>query len=106
MDRPDWMKGQVRTLKTFYDPDPVPPELEGRYARHVLGPECPLWTEYITQDEVYRQIFPRILAVAETGWSDEKKDYPEFKARVDALEPYLNAVGVQYYLTPENEKKR
>lgn len=50
----------------------------------IRGVQGNLWTEYIsTTEHAEYMIFPRILAIAEVGWSDPvHKSYPNFKQRV------------------------
>ena len=56
----------------MYEPNvkghPVPDE-------NVLGVEMPMWTEWTpTSRETEPQMFPRLLAVAECGWTKEKEE--------------------------------
>ncbi len=45
---------------------PVPEE-------NVLGIECPLWTEWLAEDaDMEKMLWPRLLAVAECGWTRER----------------------------------
>ncbi|MFS0490438.1 beta-N-acetylhexosaminidase [Leadbetterella byssophila] len=52
-------------------------------AENILGVQGNLWTEYIrTEAQVEYMLFPRILAVAELGWSKKKTGYSDFALRV------------------------
>lgn len=67
-----------------YSYHPVPAELTAVEARHILGAQANLWTEYISSPEqVEYMVYPRALALAEVVWSPEKKKNKEdFKRRV------------------------
>ncbi len=93
--------GYVRTLEDVYRFEPVPPELTGQEARHVLGTQANLWTE--VQDSVRAvdyMAFPRLAAFAEVAWSalpaPGLRDYADFTARMAAHYARLDALGVEY----------
>lgn len=53
---------------------PVPEE-------NVFGIESPLWTEWlVTPEDIEKKLYPRLLAVAECGWTT-KKDLQDFLVR-------------------------
>ena len=57
----------------------------------LIGVECALWTEYVRSfDDLSEKLFPRLLAVAERGWSGfSTRDYADFLADVHSLLPLL-----------------
>ena len=65
----------------------------------VLGLQCNLWTEKIkTVKRLDFMTFPRLLAIAESGWTDEeKKDIDNFKRRLEAGLPRLGARKIYYF---------
>jgi len=71
-------------LWKVYGYNPIPSELTPVEAKHILGVQGNLWTEYIsTTDHVEYMILPRGAAVAEIGWSPQsKRDYTDFKQRM------------------------
>jgi hexosaminidase len=75
--------GYLPLWKT-YSFNPVPDVLTPEEAKHILGVQGNLWTEYIaTTEKAEYMAFPRGAAVAETGWSpNAKKNYTDFKARM------------------------
>jgi hexosaminidase len=75
--------GYVPLWKT-YGFNPTPAALTPEEAKHILGVQGNIWTEYISASEhVEYMAFPRGAAVAETSWSpDAKKNYADFKARM------------------------
>jgi hexosaminidase len=40
--------------------------------------------------------YPRLCAFAETVWSSAARDYDDFRSRLDAHLPLLDALGVNY----------
>ncbi|MBN0045872.1 beta-N-acetylhexosaminidase [Streptomyces actuosus] len=93
--------GHVRTLEDVYRFEPVPPELTGDEARHVLGTQANVWTEALEdQARVDYQTHPRLAAFAEVAWSTlpppEQRDYADFERRMADHYPRLDALGVAY----------
>jgi hexosaminidase len=80
-------------LETVYAFEPIPAELERQFARHVLGAQGQLWTEYMpTPKHVEYQAFPRMSALAEVVWSPrEARNYAAFLER---LAPHLERLRV------------
>ncbi|MGX5729058.1 beta-N-acetylhexosaminidase [Pseudoxanthomonas beigongshangi] len=72
------------TLRKVYDFEPVPPELDARQARHVLGTQANLWTEHVrTEPRVEHMAFPRLSALAEIAWSPKAtRDWEGFLQRL------------------------
>lgn len=72
-------------------------------AEQILGLEAPLWCERVPDIQTaHRQIFPRMLAIAENAWTlPQHKDYDEFLKRAEAYEPQWQARGFAY--TPAAE---
>lgn len=72
------------------------PALDGKYDKSlVLGVQGNLWTEHVsTTNHVEYMTFPRMMAVAEVGWTNpELKSYPDFKKRVLYALDYLKGKG-------------
>ncbi|MEU4348780.1 beta-N-acetylhexosaminidase [Streptomyces sp. NPDC023838] len=93
--------GYVRTLEDVYRFEPVPPELTGTEARHVLGTQANVWTEVMQdQGRVDYQVFPRLAAFAEVAWSalpaPGARDFAGFERRMRAHYARLDALGVAY----------
>jgi len=87
-------------LQVPYDYNPVPEVLTKEEARHILGVQGNLWSEYIYSDYMRDYLlFPKMFAVAETAWTPlEKKDFPDFCTRLDAACARLEAQGVAYHI--------
>lgn len=64
--------------------------------QHIRGIQANLWTEYVpTPKDAERQLWPRLLAIAETAWSgDDKKDSVDFRRRAIATTAQLRSMGV------------
>ncbi|MCN9239224.1 beta-N-acetylhexosaminidase [Streptomyces sp. RY43-2] len=93
--------GYVRTLADVYRFEPVPPQLTGDLARHVLGTQANMWTEVTEdQDRIDYQMFPRLAAFAEVAWSalpaPADRDVAGFERRMKAHYRRLDALGVAY----------
>nr|AKC34128.1 Hex1 [uncultured Actinomycetales bacterium] len=69
----------------------------------VAGVEAPLWTETIpTFAEAEFMLFPRLLAVAELGWSPAAgRTWDEFRSRLAHHGPRLEGLGVNFFRAPE-----
>ncbi|WP_269857690.1 beta-N-acetylhexosaminidase [Streptomyces sp. RPT161] len=93
--------GYVRTLEDVYRFEPVPPQLDGEQARHVIGTQANLWTETLDSVRAVDYLaFPRLAAFAEVAWSrlpaPELRDYEDFTVRMAAHYRRLDALGVEY----------
>lgn len=72
--------------------------LTDKQAKHVLGAQANLWTEYITTTEhVEYMVLPRMAALAEVQWTAaEQKDYRSFQKRVIHLMELYRRNGWNY----------
>jgi hexosaminidase len=90
--------GGFLPLDKVYGYEPVPAQLSADEARHVLGAQGALWTEYMkTPAQVEYMAFPRVCALSEGVWSPAaRKDYADFLQRMAAHTQRLDALGVNY----------
>ena len=90
--------GGFLPLDTVYSYEPVLTELTPTEARHILGVQANVWTEYMTtEDHVKYMVFPRMLALAEVVWSpSERRDFGGFVERLAWHFDRLEALGVNY----------
>jgi hexosaminidase len=90
--------GGYLTLEKCYSFDPDFPELTEKQAKHIIGVQANLWTEYVNNFSYAEYMtFPRALALSEVAWSAKtQKNYPEFKKRVKAQLPALDQLKVNY----------
>ena len=98
-------KGEPRAIGGFtplektYSYNPTPAVLSPAEQQYILGVQGNLWTEYV-QDEQHAayMLFPRLLAIAEIGWTPQtERSYPDFLRRVASQLPALKARGINSY---------
>ncbi|MBB3188707.1 family 20 glycosylhydrolase [Microbacter margulisiae] len=92
--------GGLTTLQQMYAYNPIPKAISPAMKHHVLGLQGNLWSEYLyTPDEFEYQLFPRALAVAETGWTQpENKNTDDFIRRMDDQQIRLDEHHIHYYI--------
>lgn len=87
-DRADEPNGRlsVLDLKRVYGFEPVDASLTPEQAKHVLGTEATLWSEFIpSARHVQHALFPRVDAMAEIAWSPrEARGWDSFLQRLPA----------------------
>jgi hexosaminidase len=90
------------TLQSVYDFDPIPKELDANAARHVLGAQANLWSEYLfTSDSITRATYPRAAALAEALWSPASAhDWHGFLERLPVQLERYRELGIDYAQTP------
>lgn len=80
--------------------DPIPAGLDETEARHVLGGEGALWTEYVkTSEDIDTLLLPRLAALSDALWH-RGTEQASFIARFAAQRPILDAAGVRYFVEP------
>ena len=87
--------GGYTPLKKVYMYEPLETGISSEEAKHLLGLQGNLWSEYVTEDSHAEYMYyPRAFAIAETGWSKpENKDYDKFKERALMLCSLLQSQG-------------
>jgi hexosaminidase len=87
------------TLDKVYAFDPVPDELEPASAKHILGAQAQVWTEYMADAKAVEYMaFPRLTALAEVVWTPkDRKDYGGYLARLKADLDRLRALDVNFH---------
>jgi hexosaminidase len=99
--------GGFTPVKKVYEYEPVPKQLSAEEAKHVLGAQANVWTEYIpTSDHVEYMVYPRAVAMSEVLWST-KKDYNDFLKRLEFHLKRLDSWHVNYakHIKKEMTKK-
>ena len=83
-------------MEKAYEFDPVPEGLPGDLKKKILGLGCQMWGEEIMDnDKMYYQIFPRIAAYAECGWTlSGRKDYFSFLKPLEKLKMVWRTQGL------------
>jgi len=65
--------GGFLPLKSVYEYEPVPTELTATEAKHVLGAQANVWSEYMpTSESVEYMAYPRASAMSEVVWGVKK----------------------------------
>ncbi len=90
--------GGLLPLAKVYSYDPTPAVLAPDQARHILGVQAQIWTEYIPMPHnVEYMAYPRACALAEVAWSPVAgKDYSDFLARLGQHLRRLDGLDVHY----------
>jgi hexosaminidase len=91
----------------FYNWDPAT-YVNGVTDKDVIGLEGALWSETLrTRSEDEYMVFPRLLALAEIGWSPRTERtatspaYQDFLRRLGTEGPRFKAAGINFYPSPE-----
>jgi hexosaminidase len=90
--------GGYTTVQKTYSYEPVPKELSAEQAKHVLGAQGNVWTEYMKYPtKVEYMIFPRLSALSEVLWSPkEKRDWNSFEKRLQVQFKRYELWGANY----------
>ena len=90
--------GTTTCAKT-YSFCPTAQEMKLKNPELVIGGECTFWSEKIQYSRIAEYLlFPRFCAAAEALWiSEEKKDFADFKKRLENHKSLLNKLDFQYY---------
>lgn len=93
--------GGYTLLEKTYSYNPIPDTLAAMgKSDYILGVQGNTWSEYM-YDEAKRDymIFPRILAVAEIGWTNlDRKDYKDFERRIENAYVRLDGHTINYHI--------
>ena len=85
------------TLRTMYDYEPVPEVLTQEERKYIIGVEGCVGTEYMpTPERVEYMAWPRMCAIAETGWTRREKDWDGFVQRLEKHFGRLDGMEVEY----------
>lgn len=87
--------GSPVTLFKAYSFDPAPDSLGTDVARHIIGVQGNNWAEYIpTPEQSEYMLYPRIIALAEVGWSQPaRKDETSFRHRINNEIRHIRSIG-------------
>lgn len=86
-------------LSKVYSYNPVPDSLPPHIAEHIVGIQGNLWCEYIpTAQHAEYMLYPRIIAVAETGWTpQEMRNWDNFYSRAVKFNDMLQRNGYHVF---------
>jgi hexosaminidase len=90
------------SVRKAYEWDPAT-LIDGVGERDVHGVEAPLWSETIeTRKGLDHLAFPRLLGVAEIGWSPaDGRSWRDYRTRLGAYGPRLDSLGVGFHRATE-----
>jgi hexosaminidase len=93
---------KIISLKDVYDFDAAPAALTEAQRAHILGLQANSFTEHMRTDErLATMTFPRLIAVAENGWTPASRhDWKSFVARLPAESARLDVLGVAHDTVP------
>ena len=79
--------GGYLPLQRVYSYEPMPQELTADEARHIIGVQANIWTEYMpTFKHMQYMALPRVAALSEVQWTQPQlKDYTDFTNRLIGL---------------------
>jgi len=86
----------VVSLADVYAYEAAPADLDAAQARHILGAQASLWTEYMdTPQRLEHAAFPRAAALAEALWTPVSgRDWADFRARLPAQMARWRGAGI------------
>jgi len=90
--------GGYLPLSKVYSFNPVPAELDAEAAKHILGGQANLWSEYVPNlKHAEYMAFPRVAAMAEVLWSPkELRNWEDFSRRIHLFMDRYNEMGINY----------
>ncbi|KGE15320.1 family 20 glycosylhydrolase [Sphingobacterium deserti] len=85
-------------LEQVYSYNPIPEALTDEEAKHILGTQANMWTEYIPNfKQVEYMLFPRLMALAEVAWgTSNPTSYKSFEDRVVSQFKLLDRKNIHY----------
>ncbi|NLA23824.1 MAG: beta-N-acetylhexosaminidase [Bacteroidales bacterium] len=85
------------SVEIVYNWEPVPSVLNEDEAKHILGGQANLWTEYIsTISHAQYMVLPRMAALSEVLWTKNKPGFDDFINRLQILMQRYEAAGYNY----------
>jgi hexosaminidase len=56
-----------------------------------------------TVKDIEYMVFPRLLGIAELAWSPEGQSWEEYRQRLAAQGPRMEAMGINFFKSPDVE---
>ncbi len=90
--------GGYLPIEKVYEFEPIPAALSAEQAKHVLGGQGNLWSEFIPHPKHMEYMaYPRLCALAETVWSPKaSRNWPDFQTRLLEHLERLRALDVNF----------
>ncbi len=89
----------IHPASEHYLPDPLPADskLTAEEAKHILGGEATMWSEWVTHETIDSRIWPRTAAIAERLWSPQNvRDINEMYRRLEVISLQLEELGLAH----------
>jgi len=85
-------------MDSVYNYEPIPPALNTAQAKHVLGSQGNLWTEYVMDSKrAEYMLLPRMCALSEMVWTQKDlRNYSDFLRRLDSQYDRLTDFNVMF----------
>ena len=99
--------GGYTPIEEIYNYEPIPSELDRSLHKYIIGAQGNVWTEYMkTSDHVEYMVFPRILALSEVVWADNRPSFEDFEKKVNDTYPILDRMNINYSRHIERLEKK
>jgi len=88
------------SLEKVYGYEPVPAELSREEAKHILGAQGNVWTEYMPAGEIVEyRVLPRMSALSEVLWSpEEARDQDDFMKRLESFLSWMTNQNYHFHI--------
>ncbi len=85
-------------VKAVYDYAPIPSNVPENLHKYYVGVQGTFWTEHVQDTDLLEYLaLPRLIAIAETGWTPAaKKDFSDFQERITKDTLLLNYNNYDY----------
>ena len=85
-------------VKVVYDYKPIPASVPADLHKYYIGVQGTFWTEHVQSNKLLEYLaLPRLIAIAETGWTPEaKKNFSDFQERITKDTLLLNYNNYDY----------
>ena len=89
--------GGYTPIEEIYNYEPIPNELDESLHKYIIGAQGNVWTEYMkTSDHVEYMVFPRIFALSEVVWAENRPSFSDFENKVKDMYPILDKMDINY----------
>jgi hexosaminidase len=87
------------SIYNVYHFDPVPAGLTPEQAKQIIGAQANIWSENIPSEKrADYMTMPRMTALAEMLWTNNKSDYASYEKRLVLQFPRMDALNINYRL--------
>ncbi len=96
---------ETTSTEKVYSFEPLSGKIENSRPEHILGVQANFWSHIArTEPEMDRQVFPRLLALAEVGWTKtQNRHWSEFNSSLKHHYRTLDLLDVYYFTERENQ---